>query len=395
MSIEKNRPSRRDFLAGAAALTGAAALGGNAEAADKKFPDALQDFFDAAANPHEYSMGSLEGHKLGDPLSVFVGVEGEVSAKEKIDFRHQLGLLWKRKFDRKDKTGRTLLDNSSPATLDGVSDLLNSYDPQNAVKCTITDHRTMIGKAITEARSSIDLNSITDIYQFSDYEESQTALLKALEKKISPTMLLAYSLTEIMPTTGAQCEIGVQALNFLLQKAGSDFVDRIPALYDTMLSLGPYQFTSNALFEVGHTRQGASVINGLAKSPQIPGSVIKLRGLQHHKAAYCFAVYNLAYAIDEMDADHCEKLLKPPLSDALDAKLVTEYVASAHHLPANARKSLISFTDQIIRAHDHPDKKIRHDPYIGHADAQGLSDYVNKTSGNLRALKKQYGWTLE
>ncbi|MFA7309311.1 MAG: hypothetical protein WC050_00195 [Candidatus Paceibacterota bacterium] len=340
-------------------------------------------------------MGVLKGAHFGEPLSDYLGLDSEVPEKAQIDFRYQLGRLWKQKLERKDKkTGKPVPRSS--ATLEEIEKMLLPYDVDKVRKMDIAGYRDEIAQSMKEVRASIDLDRIAQIGKFSGFDDDQVRLLKELEKRITPTTILAYALTEIMPTKGAASVRGVQVLDFILRNGGPDFVERIPALYDSMLSFGPYQFTSHALLDVGRVRQGASMMNGITRNKKniLPGSVVKLRGTEHHKAAYCFALYNLAAVVEQFDEKRAQKLLRPDILAALTPSLIAEYIASAHHLPANARRSLRSYADQLIRAHDHPDKKKRFDPYIGHAAAAGVSGYVNKTRDNLAALKKMYGWTL-
>ena len=122
---------------------------------------------------------------------------------------------------------------------------------------------------------------------------------------------------------------------------------------------------------------------------------MQLKGNDHHKAAYLFAVYNLAALVNKLPEELCEEFTNV-YADRITPDLVLQYIAAAHHLPANARKAFESYATQVSNFHDSnldPKKKPKKIvPFVGHAQAAGVGRYVRKTEDNRKALKYSRGW---
>ena len=182
--------------------------------------------------------------------------------------------------------------------------------------------------------------------------------------------LVAYGMTEIMPS--AEGDLNVKILEILLRNAGSNYMFTIPALYDRMLSLGFYQFTSYAVNS--NAGAGASKMNAfLPKTIQIPGSVIALRNGEHHRAAYLFALDNLANLskkTNEKEFAALRKALKQKPGD------IVTFMATAHHAPGLAIKSARNWLSKGA-------KSSLNDHLIGR-----LRPYGKKSDSNLAALER-------
>jgi hypothetical protein len=350
--------------------------------------ESSEDFLNVPKNPQPFEMGRLAGVKFSNLLSSYsIGEERAVEPTEQIDFRHQLASLWRKKLDHVQKTNPALY----PGVLDAARTLFSSYDEGNLQKINIHQFRAEADSAIREVRGHADLEKITGISAFAKFEDSQIKLLHKFDEKINGAGLVAYALTELMPTRGRDAETGAELLDFLLHNAGREFVDRIPAVHDSRISVGPYQFTSDALLELGNQRHGASRIQHaiLAKN-QIPESVLALHGAEHHKAAYLFAIDNLAMAILRLGESRSEKMLA--YFSQLPEEFVAEYVAAAHHLPVNARKSFEGFADELIKYNQLSADKKRHakvPDFLNYCQTHGVGDYCGKTRSNLTALRNR------
>ena len=137
-------------------------------------------------------------------------------------------------------------------------------------------------------------------------------------------------------------------MDFLLQYAGVEYIEDIPAMYDAKTSFGPYQFTEFALFDCGNQKRGASIANQAVTSGQkIPGSVIKLRGDDHYKAAYLFAVHNICLMVKKLNKKELQTL-KNVWGNNRDDLFV--FCATAHHLPGDAIKAARKWLDNKAKA---------------------------------------------
>lgn len=91
------------------------------------------------------------------------------------------------------------------------------------------------------------------------YSEDRRAFMDLIATHLSPNILLAYNIQEMMPPTHMTAKRQIVAVNpvfkvfyldRLLQEAGYDFICYFPARYDGMHSLGPFQFTDIAIKDI-------------------------------------------------------------------------------------------------------------------------------------------------
>ncbi len=157
-------------------------------------------------------------------------------------------------------------------------------------------------------------------------------LLRDIAGQVRGRDLMSYGAAELMPS--GEGRFNRAFIDFILRNGGSNWFERVPAEHDGMTSYGFFQFTSFALYDVRGVRRGASKPNqALPKSLRIPGSVIRLRGHDHFRAAYLFAVDNLAEFILRLNPRELatfERVWRT--SD----RSVAEFVALAHHSPGTA-----------------------------------------------------------
>ncbi len=169
----------------------------------------------------------------------------------------------------------------------------NTVDPSD-----IDTYLSHIEKAIDEVKDNFNWEKFgKDKFQSNT---NKTSLFKHICKNIDEESLLSYSMTELFPWT--EWIFNKEFLSFILEHGGEKFLQYLPAIYDDYTSFWPYQFTYLALADYGKTKNWASQTNiYLPEHYRIPGSVNQLKWDQHHKAAYLFAMYNIAQLVKRND----------------------------------------------------------------------------------------------
>ena len=394
MGMEKpNKMSRRNFLRDGIALAGAVALGRGLTRHEIEKQKTLDDVdssltplptLEHAETPQEYIMGDLAGHKFAAELSSYTGIKGEVPERARISFAHQLEEMWSNKMQSISAIG-----GDAMPIVDFGQEMVTSYNPDHHTSMTLGVYEKNIQHALHEVRlSNFDL--IRKIPSFAKCTDQQVQLIQHFESAIDARTLLTYALTEIMPTSGRDSIVGVQLFDFLLRNAGSEYIDRIPAGHDSFLSFGPYQFTRYAIGDVANQHNGASVMNKILTTPQLPAYVGDMRGADHHKAAYLLALYNIAHLVEKLGHRQSEKLLHH--FNDLPKDTVLEYVATAHHLPSASAHSFKKFTgmflwkygDKNTKKHSH---SISNPTFASVCATSGIGQYCQKTKSNSEALK--------
>ncbi|OGG79606.1 hypothetical protein A3A39_02145 [Candidatus Kaiserbacteria bacterium RIFCSPLOWO2_01_FULL_54_13] len=339
---------------------------------------------------------SLRGRVLNDLFTHYTGIAGLVPDKIRADFpTAQLPHLWE---EKKKRYGETAVVEETRRTL------IESYDQKRAEKIGWREFRDRGQSSVDVSRRSLDWNGVSNHFNLSDLD---LKLLREFERQIDGTALLAYVLTELMP--GTDGALNREMLDFLLRVGGREYLESIPSIGDDKTSVGPYQFTEYAVFDTGSERRGASRVNQyLPVKLRIPGSVAKLRGDDHHKAAYLFAIFNLAQLVRKIAPEDKKTLL----GRAVDLRpSLVEFVATAHNLPAiavrNFRNYLIAFLgrdprpkrkislakkegkkEEKTKAEKHPPIKLGTGAdYLEHVRAGGIVwKYARKTRANYRTL---------
>ena len=127
-------------------------------------------------------------------------------------------------------------------------------------------------------------------------------------------------------------EINLQTMEFLLRNAGIRYVYSIPALADAKTSFGPYQFTEFAWYHAEDDIRGGSVMNMAVRQPQRidHGSVSRLRGEEHHIAAFLFAIDNIANLIAHTSPAQFRALSANWRRQKDD---LVKFIATSHHGP--------------------------------------------------------------
>ncbi len=385
-------PARRKFMIGLGAAAATAATGGALylkERSDRKKKGESEA-------PEKIEMidvpVSLRGRMLNDLFTHYTGITGRVPEKVRADFPTvQLPHLWEEKKKRKGET---------PVVEQTKRALVSSYDQARAEKIGWREFRARGQSSVDTLRHSLDWRAIARHYKLS---ETDLRFVREFEGQIDGSALMSYALTELMP--GTDGVLNREMFDFLLRIGGREYVERIPAVNDDKTSIGPYQFTEYALYDVGAEKRGASKVNQyLPKHLQIPGSVAKMQGDHHHKAAYLFAIDNLARLTRRLKDDDKAALLGR--ASELRPSIV-EFVATAHNLPAVAMGNFANYLVAFLGRDPRPQPKPRKDKkgkeieskplppiklgpeadYLEHTSSGGLvRNYARKTRANYRTI---------
>jgi hypothetical protein len=208
-----------------------------------------------------------------------------------------------------------------------------------------------------------DPEKIAILYQL-DKESSR--ILAELGSRIHGNTLMAFSMTEIM-SSGVDAQTDAMTYDAVLRNNGARFVTRIPAVYDTQESFGPYQATMLAMkIELALTHEGkiykeyrgASKMNralpdaSMVKIPEEYQNEFNLHKFvkpeHHHSFAYQFALHNIATVLGS--AHMHTPALRAQLEHISDDTL-TAFIATSHHKPTPSAAALIRHLHGG-RAHD-------------------------------------------
>jgi len=337
-------------------------------------------FWDAKREPREYDTSALRGMSFGSPLSDMMGIYEKAGTSEQIDYKYQLALLWQNKFAR--MVGDEPLeeyDTHHPGILDAIESIYAGYkSPEPLGGVSIETYRSSIDAVVDQLEGALDWGKVQRLFVL---KKNQLDSMRRFAGEIDADLLLSYAMTELMPSEdGAR---NVTVFDFLLRNAGRGYIDRIPALGDRLLSFGPYQFTPAALPHTtdgsGRTvRSSAHLLDATLKSPVLPSNVVSLSGDDHHRAAYLFALYNIAVLVKDLGEERCAALAKRGRMSAA----VRDYVVAAHHRPVEARKAFIN-----VAFGAHGGNRVHTLADFCKPDVQ---TYIRKTRANNDALRRRY-----
>lgn len=356
--------SRRDFLKslGAMALSASPALKG-AESLLSGIPEQEQDI-KPQARLRTYPTRELKGRKLGGLYTWYTGIDGLVPGKVKINFALQLDSMWKEKI-RKFPVNKEMLEQIR-------SSLLNEYRGTEALNDTLQGYVNRISGVLESVRNDLNWGRVAELKNLT---ASELELVRELVNSISSRDMIAYTLTELMPSEDG--ELNCEVLEFLTKNAGIEYLYKVPAMSDKFASFGPYQMTQYAWYDTGKNARGGSQINKCLKKQKVPhGSVAKLKGDQHHKAAYLFMIDNIIRLINGLDAQQA-KFLKN--NWGREWENIIQFLGVAHHAPSAApavAKDWLKSQGQKSFAEFCVGKYGR------------LRPYAQKTAANYRAIRK-------
>ena len=308
---------------------------------------------------NKIKLGGMGGAYFGPVKRDKNGNVARLPDEAKIDFVANLQGLWDKKLR---------IPGVSGATQKNAGFIVKRYASSDPRYMGI---KTFIGEADHNAffaHNNINFSALCAKLKLTG---AQCVTLDDVTGKIRGRQLVAYGMTEVMPTWNGP--VNYLMLDTLLRNAGETYVNSFPALGDKLMSVGFYQFTSYAVYDV-ERKEGASFVNQFVKNKaaKIPGSVVALEGSDHHRAAFYFVTYNMARLMKKLN----EKDTAMLASGICSTSDLTQFMATAHHMPGRA----ISNAQSWIKGRCQ--KPIQ--AYMG----SHLREYATKTKNNLEELEK-------
>ena len=319
----------------------------------------------AVSQAKPVNLSALANIKVGGLISGYLGQKNQRDAKgnvlpviipasASINFADNLSRLWDRKLK---------IANVSGATRNNADKIVLRYTNSFPDTKSATSFVAEIDGIAIGSHKAIDYAALCGNLHIAPV---QCQALRQVSGKIRGQHLAAYGMTELFPSQNG--EFNYTLLDTLLKNAGENYIQSIPALGDTLLSVGFYQFTSYAVRHDATNVEGASVVSKVS-SEKIPGSVMALEGSQHHQAAYYFAVYNMARLVQKLSVKDAHTFAGCNMGG------VTQFMATAHHMPTRAISNAQSWIAGGCTK-----------PFRAYTSAH-LKEYATKTVNNLVALE--------
>lgn len=273
----------------------------------------------------EYNTDSLAGRQAGDLYAAYLGYPGaRIPATLTIDWHAQLDNLWDRKLRRRGVT---------PVARQAAAALVAEYRSEDPGRISLVSYQEIAGNQARAICSELNWEQVGRTYRL---DARRTTLLRRVSCNMGGRVMLAYTMAELLPSTDGQ--LNRDYLDFLLRYGGRRYLESLPALHDDITSFGPLQFTQYAVYDVPGERRGASKVNvALPEHLRIPGSTLRLRGNDHLRAAYLFAISNLADGIRSLNSQQLATFEQVAGPRGVD---VAQYIAVSHNKPANGRRAL-------------------------------------------------------
>jgi len=239
--------------------------------------------------------------------------------------------LYQRKFNRKNESQFTVAKDFYENTVSKID--FDIVEPSSLELLTKN-----INSAIKEINNNFDWDKFWN--EKLKWNQKKIKLFKNICSKIDKESLLAYGMTELMPSPN--WELNKEVLDFLLKIWWEKFVMNLPAVADDYTSFGLYQFTSFAVYDTWDEQRWASIMNlYLPERQKIAWSVTKLKWQDHHKTAYLFAMYNLYTLIFHADWEMMKAL--EFLTNQSDNNDLTQLIAIMHNLPSSWKIFLLEW----------------------------------------------------
>lgn len=337
-------------------------------------------------------LSSLAGYRLGGLYAVYLGIlPGPVPGKVKVSFDERMANMYHQKvmFEKCGQKDLSSCTTSSETVLNHAPGLLEAYLSSDKMKMNLSQFIGIAEDRVRLAKLSMDWPALCRSAAYRLNKE-RCELLQSIVGELNGRDLIAYGMTELLSSSDGR--LNVRYMDVLLRYAGAQFLYYVPALGDGYASLGLYQFTFYAIRKDAQRVEGVNVVNAFIKKggEQVPGSVIYLRGHQHHTAAFYFAVHNLASLISGLK-DSEFKTLKS-VYHKMQAEMVV-IVACAHHAPGYTRSAVIAWLKVLDQATHPPKKKKGQKVKPVNTDLiplltlkADLRAYGMKTMGNLEAV---------
>lgn len=388
------QPTRRQMIIGGGAAAGVGAVGlGTYELLKSKGHEKTAPF-----HRGEFSTGELAGIHVADLFAFYLGLPEHSAIPEKLDpdFGAVMHDLWQKKLAFVQRKKPSYIDNNKR----GEEHFGYSYE-QKWRESTITPQT--LSEFLQDAQENLEKTKAAfdwgrfrqrPEYNHSERGPEEFNIVKEMADNVTAEMLIAYSVTELLPYAAKDREdneklrrMPLNVYELLLEHAGSEFLVDLPSSNDPYLSTGIFQFSSFALFDDGHKKEGASVMNQYLSNENvhIPSSVLQLDTAEKQfRAAYLFAIYNLAQMAritatrgnKHQIAGRMERLARTGAQKHVG---LLQYIASAHHNPAEAVGGFIAWNDAGFEG--------KHSDYCG----ARVRDYVRSAHTNYEEIRRKVG----
>jgi hypothetical protein len=330
--------------------------------------------------PGEYRMGKLSGEKVGKLFSLYFGLkEGDAIPEVlKIDFQKVLNTAYQKKVK--------LLEEKYEEDTAEIQKLHTHYqkffarEEAQQEKRSVSDLEKIGQEQVSALDTLVDWNKFQNIPQYKNFSDNEVKLLRYLARVMNGKMLLAYSLTELMPSAENFTK-NIRVYEFLAQNDPRILL-AWPSLGDSKKSAGPYQFTRGAVgISKAGEKNGALIINQLLPpNEKIPAELENLLSFSlQMRAAQLFVINNLAqlmFRIRKNEAKKNDRLLQlVSFLRSGNKEEMLSFVASAHNNPHDAITAFVSWLDA--------DRRGQLGDFVEETEG-----YITKSQGNYQALKK-------
>ncbi len=240
------------------------------------------------------------------------------------DYHRSLNIMFDRKEERTDNT---------PLALQMREQYNAMYDIQRT-HMTIGQFARGIDMVVDEAYAGINFTELC-ADEGLQLNTERCAFVQSLAGKIHSEHLLAYMMTELYALDKKHAgQLNAWVLDMQLQHYGREALDLVPAQGDGRTSGGGWQFTPEAVGYDGDGPRPATVVSNYS-SVKIPQSFIDFVRDDHERAAYYFAVYNIARLVRFADAGQYAALKRVVASNQMGE--ITEFIATSHHAQNGVR----------------------------------------------------------
>jgi len=311
--------------------------------------------------PREQQVESLRGHMVTGHRSDYTGGQRFV-LDDKPDLEGSLETMW----DAKERIA------SNDQAVDAVRDQqVATYDQDRSTKQSLDTYLESLHDEFEETYRATDFDKVGVGEGLSSEE---VATVKTMLSKVSEETLGAYSMTELFPQEGRTSSeresaalLNKATYDYMLEHGGEEFVERIPAQYDSYLSFGPFQLTSWVVREDDRTGSANRMDTYLPGSFQVPGSMKHVEGEDHVHAAYGLLADHVVDVVDRADESGMDRLAE------LDERDLSLVAAGFHHRPDVAKDDVLGWAES--------------NDSLSVSVFDGIESYVKQTGTNYDVLR--------
>jgi hypothetical protein len=256
--------------------------------------------------------GDLVGKAFGGTGKILTSSEGRLNQEHTFDSINALSSAWNIKTKNKGLSEMAAKNRTT---------FLEEFGRSFKHKMTLQQYVMNIDEVLRRLKVDFDFEKFGAAFNLSG---PKIELFKRIMNKVDAKAMIAYALTEIGPVDPLD-EKGlvpdnIKLLDFALRTGGSEFVDFIPSMHDSLLSFGPYQLTRYAVGnspvvnnkdEVKKTEDGrvitkpdgALIANKFVRGEKnkISTRLGDIRGAEHHRAAWLLAAVHVALVLRKLD----------------------------------------------------------------------------------------------